>query len=50
MLLLVFRPNLSDRRPLPLVAETDWVGKAAAAVGQVAAFFFQVPEPLARVR
>ncbi len=31
LLLLVFRPNLEDRRPLPIQPETDWLSRLRAA-------------------
>jgi hypothetical protein len=50
LLLLVFRPNLSDRRPALIVPETDWVTRCRRVLGRAAALFFQLPEPLARAR
>jgi hypothetical protein len=50
LLLLMFRPNLSDQRPLPIVAQTDWVARLGARVSRVAAMFFQVAEPAIRAR
>jgi hypothetical protein len=50
ILLLVFRPNLADRRPLPIAAETDWVKKAGAAINAVVAWLFKAPDPLVRIR
>jgi hypothetical protein len=50
LLLLVFRPNLADRRPLPIVAEADWVKKTAALVNGVVAWLLKAPEPLVRAR
>jgi hypothetical protein len=50
LLLLVFRPNLAERRPLPIAAETDWVVNAGRAMTQAVAWFFKAPEPLVRVR
>jgi hypothetical protein len=51
LLLLVFRPNLADRRPVAIVAETDWVKKTAAVVNGVAAsLLLKSPDPLVRAR
>jgi hypothetical protein len=50
MLLLVFRPNLADRRPLPIVVETDWVKKAAATVDAAVVWLLKSPEPVVRAR
>jgi hypothetical protein len=50
LLLLVFRPNLADRRPLPIVAEADWVKKTAALVNGVVVWLLKSPEPLVRAR
>jgi len=46
LLLLAFRPNLSDRLPLPIVPETDWVARLSATVSRAAALLFSVPEPV----
>ncbi len=50
LLLLVFRPNLSDHRPLPIVAETDWVNRIAARFSRLAVWLLRAPEPLVRAR
>jgi hypothetical protein len=50
LLLLVFRPNLSDRRPALIVPETDWVMRCRRALGRAAALLFMIPEPLTRAR
>jgi hypothetical protein len=50
LLLLMFRPNLSDRRPLPIAAETDWVRRVRQPVSAVIAWLFRSPDPLLRVR
>jgi hypothetical protein len=50
MLLLVFRPNLADRRPLPIVVETDWVKKVAAAADAAVIWLLKSPEPVVRAR
>jgi hypothetical protein len=50
LLLLVFRPNLSDRRPLPIVAETDWLTRSGRVMVRALAWLFRLPEPLAPAR
>ena len=49
LLLLTFRPNLADRRPLPIQPETDWLARLRRWIGRK---FFRVlrgPEPAVRV-
>src|SRR5262249_38459045 len=48
-MLLVFRPNLSDRRPAPIPSEGDWLVRAGHAVRRLACRVLRLPEPLARV-
>jgi hypothetical protein len=50
LLLLVFRPNLSDRRPAPIQPESDWLTRGLRSVGRAAVWLFRIPEPLARTR
>ena len=50
LLLMVFRPNLSDRRPLPIQPETDWLVRSGRLLGRVGAWLVRMPQPLARVR
>jgi hypothetical protein len=50
LLLLVFRPNLSDRRPLPIVAETDWLTRGRRVVVRAVAWLLHLPQPLAPAR
>jgi hypothetical protein len=50
LLLLMFRPNLSDRRPLVIQPETDWVPRLGRAFSRVTAWLFRAPQPLVRVR
>src|SRR5438874_2512919 len=50
LLLLVFRPNLSDRRPLPIVTQTNWVGRLAGRLSRTVSWLLRSPEPLAKVR
>jgi len=42
LLLLVFRPNLSERRPLPIQRETDWLCR----LGRVLSWLLKLPQPL----
>jgi hypothetical protein len=49
LLLLVFRPNLADRRPLVIVPETDWLAAVGRRLGRSALWLFRSPEPLVRV-
>ena len=48
LLLLVFRPNLSDRRPLPIGPEADWIARLATRVSRIAASLFVVPQAVAQ--
>jgi hypothetical protein len=50
LLLLVFRPNLSDRRPLPILPETDWLVRLGRVFGRFTAWLTKMPPPLSRVR
>jgi hypothetical protein len=49
LLLMMFRPNLSDRRPPPIPAETDWVVRARRALGRFTAWLLKIPQPASRV-
>jgi hypothetical protein len=49
LLLLVFRPNLSERRPLPIVGETDWLARLGRALARLGTRLLRLPEPAARV-
>lgn len=49
LLLLVFRPNLSDRQPAPIQPETDWLGRFRRRVGRVCKRLLRVPEPMTPV-
>jgi hypothetical protein len=49
LLLLIFRPNLADRQAVAITSETDWLIRLRRASGRVAAWFFHMPSPLARV-
>jgi hypothetical protein len=48
VLLLVFRPNLSERRPLVIVTETDWLSKLGRGIAKVVRWLFRAPQPLVR--
>jgi hypothetical protein len=50
VLLLVFRPNLADRRPNVIQAETDWLASVGRALGRLFTWLLRMPQPLARVR
>jgi hypothetical protein len=50
LLLLVFRPNLADRRPAPINAETDWLTRGRHGLVCVSAWLLRIPDPVARVR
>ncbi|HZT83541.1 MAG TPA: hypothetical protein VFA26_25145, partial [Gemmataceae bacterium] len=54
LLLLVFRPNLSDRQPAAIVPETDWLTRALRALGRLALRVLRPappqPQPAARGR
>ena len=44
LLLLVFRPNLSDRRPLPINAETDWLFRLGRLAQRLGARIVRLPD------
>jgi hypothetical protein len=44
LLLLVFRPNLSDCRPPPIVPETDWLCRAGRRLGALRRWLARLPE------
>jgi hypothetical protein len=50
LLLLVFRPNLAERRPPPIPRETDWVVRWRRALGRFVAWLLKLPEPMAPAR
>jgi hypothetical protein len=49
-MLLVFRPNLSDRCPAPIQADNDWLVRSGRAIGRAVARLLRLPEPMVRVR
>jgi hypothetical protein len=44
--LLVFRPNLSDRRAAPIQPETDWLARCRRAVARLFGRISKSPEPI----
>jgi hypothetical protein len=48
--LLVFRPNLSDRCPAPIQADNDWLVRSGRAVGRALRKLLHLPEPMVPVR
>jgi hypothetical protein len=50
LLLLVFRPNLADRFPLPIHRDTDWLFRLGRAIARLGKRIVHLPEPAARVR
>ncbi|MCI0456861.1 MAG: hypothetical protein L0Z62_07780 [Gemmataceae bacterium] len=48
-MLLMFRPNLSDRRPPPVQSEGDWLVRAGRALRRLVCRLLRLPEPVARV-
>jgi hypothetical protein len=49
LLMLVFRPNLSDRLPNPMVDENDWLGKITRLVRRMVSRMGKQPEPAVKV-
>ena len=49
-MLLVFRPNLSDRCPASIQADDDWLVRSGRAIGRAVARLLRLPEPMARVQ
>jgi hypothetical protein len=45
----MFRPNLADRRPLPIQRETDWLSRLARWLSRKFLRLARGPEPLIRV-
>jgi hypothetical protein len=45
LVLLVFRPNLSERRPLPIQPETDWLCRMRRACSRFFGRLVKAPEP-----
>lgn len=46
LLLLVFRPNLQDRRPVPLQPETDWLSRLGRALARLFPWKARTSEPV----
>jgi hypothetical protein len=49
LLLLAFRPNLSDRQAPLIHPETDWLNRSRRALGRYASRWLKLPEPIVRV-
>jgi hypothetical protein len=49
LLLLAFRPNLSDRLPPAIYPEKDWLTQGLRALGRLGIRLLRLPEPVARV-
>jgi hypothetical protein len=45
LLLLVFRPNLSDREPAAIVPEKDWLTRWRLALSRFSSRLLRLPEP-----
>jgi len=50
LLLLMFRPNLADRRPLPIQRETDWLGRLRRWLGRLFLWLLRGPRSAVSVR
>jgi hypothetical protein len=50
VLLLVFRPNLTDRVPPVITPETDWLRRAGSRLRRLSQRLLRVPEPVAHVQ
>jgi hypothetical protein len=50
LLLMVFRPNLSDRRPQPIMQETDWLRRVGRVLVRVPVSLLRPPPQPVRVR
>jgi hypothetical protein len=50
LLLLVFRPNLSDRQPPPIMPETDWLARVGRAIARGCGRLVRMLEPRQVVR
>jgi hypothetical protein len=50
LLLIVFRPNLADRQPPAIEAETDWLRRLGRRIASWSARWLKLQEPMARVR
>src|SRR5262249_37872920 len=49
LLLIIFRPNLADRQPTQIEAETDWLRRLGRKISSWSARWFKLQEPMARV-
>lgn len=50
LLLLVFRPNLTDRLPPPLPQEADWLRRMGQRLARLGKRVLNLPEPVAQVQ
>jgi hypothetical protein len=50
LVLLMFRPNLADRRPLVINRETDWLWRLGRRLAYLTQRMLHLPEPMVRVR
>ena len=50
LLLLVFRPNLAERRPLPIQPETDWLIRGRRALARFVCWLLNLPQPMTPAR
>jgi hypothetical protein len=50
LVLMVFRPNLAERRPLPIAAENDWLAATRRWLAGHLVRVLRGPEPLVRAR
>jgi hypothetical protein len=44
LLLLVFRPNLTDRQPAPIAPQTDWLARSRRMLQRAVARLLRLPE------
>jgi len=44
MLLLIFRPNLEERRPVPINSDTDWLTRLGRSLGRLIGWWLKTPE------
>ncbi len=49
LLLLVFRPNLHERRAIPIAPETDWLARSGRRLWRLLRWLVRMPEPVQTV-
>lgn len=49
LILLIFRPNLTDRQALPIDPDNDWVKKLGRLMGRITLWLFKLPNPPVQV-